>query len=109
MHELGIMQNLIDIARAHAGERKVVRVCIEVGRLTAVLPEAMQFCFQACAEKTSLDGAVLEINEVEGLGVCRDCKRQVALNLFDNRCQCGSLSIECLKGQELKLVSLEVL
>ena len=45
MHELGITEELIDIVSRHAGTQKVHRVVLEIGKLSAVLPDAVRFCF----------------------------------------------------------------
>ena len=73
MHELGITQEIVDIAANHAAGGRVTRVVVEIGRLTAVLPDAVRFCFEACTEGTPIAGAELEIVEVSGRGRCRAC------------------------------------
>lgn len=42
------------------------RVVVEIGRETAVLPDAVRFCFDLCAEGTVVEGAELEIVELMG-------------------------------------------
>jgi hydrogenase nickel incorporation protein HypA/HybF len=71
MHELGITQDIIEIVSQKVTElnsqARVIRVVIEIGKLSAVLPDAIQFCFDLCAEGTCLEGALLQI--IEGPGV----------------------------------------
>jgi hydrogenase nickel incorporation protein HypA/HybF len=43
-----------------------MRVRLEIGRLSSVMPEAIRFCFDVCARGTALEGAELEIVELAG-------------------------------------------
>ena len=47
----------------HAAGAKVNRVVLEIGKLSAVLPDAVRFCFELCSEGTVVEGAELEIIE----------------------------------------------
>ncbi len=66
MHELSIARNVVAIVADAARGRKVVRVTLEIGRLSGVVPDSIVFCFQAVAEGTALDGAALDIAELAG-------------------------------------------
>ena len=66
MHELGITAEIVDIAARYATSEKVRRVIVEIGRETAVLPDAVRLCFDFCAEGTPVQGAELEIVELAG-------------------------------------------
>jgi hydrogenase nickel incorporation protein HypB len=73
MHELGITRNIIAIVGDAAKGRRVARVTLEVGTLSGVLSAAIAFCFEAVAKGTQLDGATLEIREIEGRARYLDC------------------------------------
>jgi hydrogenase nickel incorporation protein HypA/HybF len=107
MHELGIAQSIVEIAIAYAQGVKVRRVSLEIGKLTAVLPDAIEFCFDACCLGTVLEGATLEIIEKPGLALCRQCGAQVSLEHPFGICECGSMDLEVIQGQELQLKELE--
>jgi hydrogenase nickel incorporation protein HypA/HybF len=66
MHEVGITEEIVAIAAERAGTGRVARVVVEIGSSTCVLPDAVRFCFELCAEGTPVDGAELEIVQVEG-------------------------------------------
>jgi hypothetical protein len=66
VHELALIEYVIDAIRERLGEARVVRVRLEIGRLRAVVPDAVRFSFEICAEGTTLAGAVLEIDETAG-------------------------------------------
>lgn len=112
MHELGITQSIVEICaeRAAGGQvaAKVVRVTLEIGRLTAVMPDAIRFCFAICAEGTVLDGAALQIVDVPGKGRCRECLREMEMTDFLARCECGSIDIACIAGEGLRIKDMEV-
>ncbi|MBI3854398.1 MAG: hydrogenase maturation nickel metallochaperone HypA [Planctomycetes bacterium] len=108
MHELAITQEIVEIIRARAGERKVRRVVIEIGKLSAVLPDAVRFCFDLCAEGTPAEGAALEILEPPGRARCLACSAEVALERPFGRCACGSSDLDWISGEELRVREMEV-
>jgi hydrogenase nickel incorporation protein HypA/HybF len=108
MHELGITQNIVAIASEHSQGLQVRRIVLEIGQLTALLPESIQFCFDVCAAGTSLEGASLEIREIPGRGRCRACGAEVALSQPFGVCTCGSMSLDIFQGEELRIKELEI-
>lgn len=66
MHELSITRNVVAIVSERAEGQRVTRVRLEIGRLTAVMPDSIRFCFDICAQGTPLEGAELEIVESAG-------------------------------------------
>lgn len=108
MHELGITQNIVAIATEYAAGARVRRVCLEIGQLSAVLPDAIRFCFDVCCQDTLLEGAKLEILEIPGLGRCRCCGTEIPLSQPFGVCDCGSCELELIQGQELKIHELEI-
>jgi hydrogenase nickel incorporation protein HypA/HybF len=108
MHELAITQEVVAIVRERFGEARVARVVLEIGRLSAVLPDAVRFCFEACAEGTTLEGAMLEIVETTGVARCRACESQVDLDRPFGVCGCGSSDLSWISGDELRIKQVEV-
>jgi hydrogenase nickel incorporation protein HypA/HybF len=108
MHELGIAEQIVAIAAERSGGARVSRVVVQVGKLAAVLPDALLFCFDAATEGTPLEGARLEIEEVDGRGRCRGCAGDVVLSRPWARCACGSDDVEWLSGDELRVRAMEV-
>jgi hydrogenase nickel incorporation protein HypA/HybF len=66
VHELAIIDGVMQMIRDRLGERRVHRVKLQVGDLVGVLPDALQFSFELCAQGTSLEGARLEIEATAG-------------------------------------------
>jgi len=113
MHEMGIALQIIDIATEsipaeHAGAR-VERVYLEVGKLAAVVPESLRFCFGIASEKTPLDGAELVIEEIPVVARCGDCNHQWTIEQAAFNCiACNGGNIELLSGRELDIRSIEI-
>lgn len=109
MHELSIAQAIVDVASRHAGESRVARVYVRVGRLRQVVPSALEFSFELCAHGTPVEGAELEL-EVVPVGVmCRGCAGHSELDGFPLACgACGGLDVEVTQGEELQVESLEL-
>ena len=108
MHELGITQEIVEIACSHAQARQVKRIVLQIGKLSAVLPEAVRFCFELCAAGTAAEGAELEIEEPPGIARCRSCAAQVTLDRPFGQCGCGSSDLEWLSGEQLIIQAVEV-
>jgi len=108
MHELAIAEQVVRIAEAGAGGARVRRIVVHVGRLAAVVPDALRFCFEAAAADTTLEGARLEIVETPGRARCRRCNRKLELLDAWSSCECGSIDLEWVAGTELKVEELEV-
>ncbi len=108
MHELAIARNIVAIVGEAAAGRRVRRVTLEVGALSGVLPDAIAFCFAACAEGTALDGAALDLRVIEGRARCRACGGEFATATLVAPCPCGSRALDRLQGEELNVKSMEI-
>jgi hydrogenase nickel incorporation protein HypA/HybF len=109
MHELSITRSVVAIVSEHAAGRKITRVRLEIGRLSAVMPDAIRFCFGVCAADTPAAGAELQIVDIPGMGLCTDCGTQVPLDTLAGRCPiCGTASLKLIAGQELNIKEIEV-
>jgi hydrogenase nickel incorporation protein HypA/HybF len=108
MHELGIAQEVVALVAEHAQRKVVTRVVLEIGKLSAILPDAIRFCFDMCSEGTVVQGAQLEIIEIPGRARCRACEGEVMLERPFGRCECGGCDLEWLAGEELRVKEYEV-
>jgi hydrogenase nickel incorporation protein HypA/HybF len=108
VHELGLTESIVQIVRMRLGDERVVRVRVEVGRLMAVEPDALRFCFAICSEGTSLAGAALEIDEVPARASCRGCGVELELSDGVALCHCGSADLAIATGNELRIKEVEV-
>lgn len=109
MHEMSISQGIIDLCLEHAGGRRVTSVDVEIGELSSVVPEAIEFCFEACSRETALEGAQLNIVRVPGAGQCQGCGRETVLTeLYGSCLHCGSSRVTIVTGEELRVREIEV-
>lgn len=109
MHELALMTSLVETVSERVAGARVISVKLEVGRFTCVVPDALSFCFEICAEGTALEGATLEIDQVPGRARCNDCGAEIAQTGWLALCDCGSANLELLAGQELRIREVEVI
>ncbi|HCS70011.1 MAG TPA: hydrogenase maturation nickel metallochaperone HypA [Rhodospirillaceae bacterium] len=110
MHELGITRNIVSIVAERAAGRRVTKVVVEIGKLSAILPDAVEFCFDVCAKSTPLEGATLEIVEVMADASCRDCGEQFLLATLIEPCpKCGSKALDRKGGDDLIIKHFEFL
>ncbi len=109
MHELGITQNIVAIVEEAAKGRRVQRVTLEVGALSGVMSEAIAFCFDVVTAGTALEGASLEIQEIEGRARCESCGDEFATDTLFALCPCGSYRFTRLRGEELNVKSMELM
>jgi len=108
MHELGIARNIVSIASDAAKGRRVTRVTVEIGGLSGVMADAVAFCFDVVAEGTPLQGAKLDIREIEGRARCNACGAEFATPELFTACACGSSDTTRLSGEELSIKSMEL-
>ena len=108
MHELGISRNIVAIAAEAARGRRVRRVTVEIGRLSGVVREALEFSFDLVAQGSAVAGAELEIREIEGRARCADCGAEFAVSDFLAACACGSRRLRHLAGEELNVKSIDL-
>src|SRR5689334_7256311 len=109
MHELGIVQEVVDIVAERSGSVPVRRLVLEIGKLSTVLPDAVRFCFDVATEGTPLAGATLEIVEVPGKARCRACDGTVELERPVGRCMCGAFDLEWISGMDVRILEMEVM
>ncbi len=108
MHELSITCSIVELAAEAAKGRKVQRVTIEIGKLSGVLPDAIVFCFSEVAKGTLVEGANLDIREIDARARCMACEEEFVTPSMLTVCSCGSLRFERLKGEELNIKSIEL-
>ncbi|WP_439406274.1 hydrogenase maturation nickel metallochaperone HypA [Bradyrhizobium sp. DASA03076] len=112
MHEMALCQGIIGIVEEEARNRsfsKVKTVCLEIGALSHVAPEAIKFCFEAVAARTIVQGARLEIIATPGIAWCMACSMSVEIKQRYEPCpSCGSYQLQVTGGEEMRVNKLEV-
>lgn len=112
LHELGLTQSIIDLAIEYAtreNAKKVSSITVEIGSISGVIPEAVEFAFDVCSKETLVEGAALHINHINGQGRCLDCKEISDIDFPTHICpNCGNLSLEIVQGKEMKFIEMEI-
>ncbi|MEI7817359.1 MAG: hydrogenase maturation nickel metallochaperone HypA [Desulfuromonadales bacterium] len=106
---MSITQGIIDLCLEYAGGRRIRSLDVEIGELSSAVPEAIEFCFEACSLETLLEGATLNIIRVPGGGLCQECGRKTPLTELYGACQhCSSNRVTIVTGEELRVREIEV-
>lgn len=112
MHELSLTQAIVELAIEHAERnkaRKILRLTVEIGALSGVIVEAVEFAFDVCSKGTLAEGATLEIRHIAGRGRCLACQNDAEVGTLTHVCPlCGSLALEMVQGQEMAFIEMEV-
>jgi hydrogenase nickel incorporation protein HypA/HybF len=112
MHEVGIMQSVFEIAFTRLRQEKATRIHrlrLRVGALSGVVPEALQFAFEALKEDTPAAKASLDVDYLPVRLVCSRCDLEFGADDFADLCPtCGSPHSSVRQGRELDVVSLEM-
>ncbi|MCE1245348.1 MAG: hydrogenase maturation nickel metallochaperone HypA [Firmicutes bacterium] len=93
----------------YSGYYPVKKVRVVVGKMSTVVPEALEFCFQSAGCGTIFDGAKFELVEIPMKIACQDCKEEMAIDepfLFCRKCE--SFNVEVVSGRELYVDTFEI-
>ncbi|WP_027365771.1 hydrogenase maturation nickel metallochaperone HypA [Desulfotruncus alcoholivorax] len=105
MHEISLIQALIETVKHSAAENDIARVNnvrIVVGELYGALPDALEFAFQVLTKGTVCEGAVLEIDKKPLVLKCRECESEYRPGEINWKCPaCGSGGATAISGKEL--------
>jgi hydrogenase nickel incorporation protein HypA/HybF len=112
MHELGVTENIVNIALTKAGEvqaSKITQINLVVGELSGFVPDCIQFYFESLGKDTIAQGAVLHFELVPAQLRCRICSTTFRPQDTLWCCpKCGGQSVEIFQGRELYIESVEV-
>ena len=111
MHELGIANEILDIALTEAerhAAKKVTSIRLRVGVLRSVEPENLSFLFEHLARGTPAEGALLDIVEEPVRVECEACGVSES-PYFTWECpRCKGSSVSVTGGDSLSILSLDV-
>ena len=112
MHELSIMDSALNLAldqAQKAGASRVYAIRLRIGAMSGVVPDALQFAFEALAPGTLAEGAALQIEHVPALFWCATCTREFPSDDLLAECPgCHRPSGDLRAGREMELASLEI-
>lgn len=112
MHEMAIAMQIVSIAEGsipeHLAKVRVKTVNMRVGKLSAIVVDSLQFCYEIAARETTLAGSRLHVTEVPIRAQCKACGGEWTLGAPAFSCpRCGSGDTFLLSGRELDVYSIE--
>lgn len=88
---------------------KIYSVTVETGEFQLVVPESLDFAFQALTKDTEFEGTKLIQKIILAKAICKDCGLEQTRNSLYSECKnCGSFKFEMLSGMELQISKMEV-
>jgi len=111
VHELGVANEILDIALSEADRhaaKKVTSIRLRVGVLRAVEPENLSFLFEHLARGTLAEGALLEIVEEPVRVECEACGVSEARSFTFECPRCNGSGVLVTGGDSLSILSLDV-
>ena len=112
MHEFGIAEGALKMVlerQRAAGAARVHAVTLRIGALAGVVPEALEFAFDALKEGTPAAEARLTIEHLPLICYCAACNKEFTARASSYRCpDCGQASRDIRQGRELDLAAIEV-
>ena len=112
MHELSIVESLLDLVLEHAGKaeaEKVVSVNLVVGELSGVVDEAVEFYWDFLTKETIAKDSRIIFRHVPAKLQCRKCGETFLSSEQGYICpKCGEQQVDIIAGRELFVESLEV-
>jgi hydrogenase nickel insertion protein HypA len=104
MHEVGVAQEILNLAFQNSKGAKITRLGITLGNRSGVDRSALEFALSALGEGTNADGCAIEWTEVKTVGICSGCGKESRTDAFFARCShCGFPILEYSGGKELSL------
>ena len=110
MHELSIVMGIIDVAKNELDKAKLSKVEtieLDIGTLSGIEFEALDFAWEMAINDTVLEGAERKINKIQAQAKCVSCGHVFnTSSVFDQCPKCNELFTEILSGKELKIKSI---
>lgn len=112
MHEFSIAMDIVDIATTSARNEAatvVKEIEIEIGQLSGVVLEALEFSLEAAVKGTILENARRNLIILEGMARCTKCLTEYDTDTIFKPCpKCGTCAPDVIRGRELRVKSLIV-
>ncbi len=114
MHELGIVKHVIaqveDAAREN-GVKKVLKLTLEIGEVSSIVPKYFTDCFEWAKKKTEfMQETELELIIIEGKSYCRNCKKTYKTTAYAKECPyCKSTDTYLVTGNEMSIKDMTVI
>lgn len=112
MHEMSIAMNIIEMATAAAeteSAHTINTIEVEIGSMSGVMVESLDFCFEAASKDTLAQGARLIIHRITAQGRCPACDLEFEMDSFGVQCdKCGRFRDITCAGDQLRIQSITI-
>jgi hydrogenase nickel incorporation protein HypA/HybF len=108
MHELAITESILNQSIAEARKQHAVeikRIKVRIGEGMSIVPECMQFYFEAIRKGTLAADARLEVETVPVKVVCPKCRAEIKDLSPTCKCRAGA---EIVSGQDLSIEYIDI-
>ena len=110
MHEFSIAVDIVDIAISSARKEAasvVKEIEVEIGQLSGVVMEALEFSLEAAVKGTMLEKARRNLIIVPGKARCTQCLKEYETDTLFKPCPaCQACAPDIIQGRELRVKSL---
>lgn len=112
MHELSIALSIVDIAEEEArkaGTEKFDAIELEIGELSGIVYEALEFAMEEAVKNSVLENARRKIIRIEGKAKCLQCGNIYHIADVYTCCpKCNEFEKDILQGKELSVKTLKI-
>ncbi len=112
MHELAVVQSLLQLTLDHAAQhraRRVLALDLVIGQLSSIVDDCVQFYWDILARDTIAADAQLRFHRIPARFQCRDCGAIFDLDESHLSCpHCQSIYFDLIQGDEFRLESIDI-
>jgi len=108
VHELSLAQGICRMIAERLGRRRLATIRLDVGVLSGVNADSLQFCLGEVARLEDLGEPTIEINQIAPRMRC-ECGREYRVEDILEACPaCGGYEREVVAGTELTVTSVDI-
>jgi len=112
MHEMSLAEGILQIVEDAAARQdfsRVKEIRLEIGALSGVEVEALNFSLEVVLRNSVAEGARVEMETVPGRGFCLECGETVPIQALYDACpKCGGYQVQTTGGTEMRVKDLLV-
>ncbi|MDZ7608006.1 MAG: hydrogenase maturation nickel metallochaperone HypA [Cyclobacteriaceae bacterium] len=110
MHEVSIAMSILQIIEEELSRnpgKAVVKVHLQIGVLSGVVPDSLLFALEASRQNGPLKNAKISIDNLKGFAHCPDCGKKFETEDYFGVCpECGNSRYDIISGRELLIKSI---
>ncbi len=112
MHEMSVAMSIVEISEQElqkANAKQVNKLVLEIGTLSGIVLDALEFAMEEAVKSTPLQNAKREVVMIDAKARCLECRNEYKVDdLFSICPKCNSFKTEIIAGKEMKIKSLVV-